>query len=145
LLPDAYLDDLPRQTAAREEMWRQLLREPRPDHPVWVAERDGAIVGFCNTAPAPEDAAELRTLYLDPAVVGTGVGRALVRHALDDLRARGVRAAVAWVLDSNARARRFYERGGWRADGTEKSEDVWGSPARQLRYRFELADPVVST
>jgi hypothetical protein len=36
------------------------------------------------------------------------------------------------VLRDNRRARRFYERHGWRADGTERAPDG----ATELRYRL---------
>ena len=152
LLPDAYLDGLTEQVARREAMWRRQLQEGRPDCPVWVAERGdggGQIVGFCNTAPAASStdsasegtpaAAELYTIYLDPDAVGTGVGAALMRHGLMDLQARGFHEAVLWVQDTNTRARRFYEKGGWRVDGAEKTETVWDAPVRQVRYRIALA------
>jgi GNAT superfamily N-acetyltransferase len=132
LLPDAYLDGLGQQRAEREAMWRRVLR-PAPGTPagtVWVAERDGRLIGFCSTAPAagePPDTAELHTIYLEPDAVGTGAGAALLRRALSDLRARGVRTTLLWVLDANARARRFYERGGWRPHGGARTEDVWGT------------------
>jgi hypothetical protein len=42
--------------------------------------------------------------------------------------------AVLWVLEGNARARRFYERGGWFADGTSRDEAMGGEPTHQLRY-----------
>ena len=143
LLPDAYLDGLTEQIARRENMWRRQLQGAQPDRPVWVAERGGEVIGFCNTSPARDGeaaTAELQALYLDPEVVGTGVGAALMRHALADLRARGNRAVVLWVLDTNARARRFYEKGGWRADGMEKTETIWEVPVREVRYRILFAD-----
>ena len=71
-------------------------------------------------------------------MVGTGVGAALMRQALADMRARGYRAALLWVLDANDRARRFYERFGWQPDGTVKEEQLWGAPAREVRYRIAL-------
>ena len=140
-LPDAYLDDLPRQTAQREAMWRGIAGRSA-GWPVRVAERDGRVLGFCHTAPdrgggAPETA-ELLSIYLEPDAVGTGVGAALLRDALEDMRARGYREAVLWVLESNERARRFYERFGWRADGGEKSEEIWGTTAHEVRYRITL-------
>jgi ribosomal protein S18 acetylase RimI-like enzyme len=70
--------------------------------------------------------------------VGTGVGAALMRHALADLRARGYRTAILWVLDTNTRARQFYEKGGWRADGATKTERVWGTSVRAVRYQIAL-------
>ena len=50
----------------------------------WVAERDGAILGYATTTaatseylPPPDGAGELTNLYLDPAAIGTGIGRLL--------------------------------------------------------------------
>jgi RimJ/RimL family protein N-acetyltransferase len=49
----------------------------------------------------------------------------------------GVRG-VLWVLEDNSRARRFYERGGWRPDGTTRVEKLSGEPVPQLRYAKTL-------
>jgi hypothetical protein len=45
------------------------------------------------------------------------------------------------VLDSNARARRFYEAGGWHADGAAKQDDSFGVPMTEERYRRSLPLP----
>jgi GNAT superfamily N-acetyltransferase len=143
LLPDVYLDGLREQVPQRENMWRRQLQGVPPDRPVWVAERGGEVIGFCNTSPARDDeeaTAEVQALYLAPEVVGTGVGAALMRRALADLRERGYQAVVLWVLDTNSRARRFYEKGGWQADGAEKTETIWEVPVREVRYRIVLDD-----
>jgi RimJ/RimL family protein N-acetyltransferase len=42
---------------------------------------------------------------------------------------------VLWVLPGNARARRFYERAGWAADGTEKTSEAFGVSFDEVRYR----------
>jgi ribosomal protein S18 acetylase RimI-like enzyme len=141
LLPDTYLDGLPAQMDRRRDMWRGRVGDA--ERRVWLAERDGVLLGFCDTGDARDlssGTAELNTIYLDPVVVGTGIGAALMRHALADLGGRGYRAAVLWVQDANERARRFYEKGGWAADGAQKTEDVWGTPVHQLRYRVALSD-----
>jgi GNAT superfamily N-acetyltransferase len=49
-----------------------------------------------------------------------GVADALHDDAVEALRAGGVSTGRLWVLEHNARARRFYERHGWRADGTTR-------------------------
>jgi len=41
---------------------------------------------------------------------------------------------VLWVLEDNERARRFYDRGGWTADGETRVESIGGEPVKQLRY-----------
>jgi ribosomal protein S18 acetylase RimI-like enzyme len=138
-MPDAFLDALsPEQ---REEGWQRTL--DRPDRPVFVAERGGKVVGFVASGPAEEDSVDLSrgqvfALYLDPAVVGTGVGRALLSRAVEDLRQRGYGQAVLWVLGTNDRARRFYEAAGWRADGEQRTETWAGLSLDEVRYGIDL-------
>ncbi|MGR7000423.1 GNAT family N-acetyltransferase [Yinghuangia aomiensis] len=55
------------------------------------------------------DGAYLAALYVHPAVGGLGVGRTLLRHALDAMPDRDVRL---WVFEANSRARDVYERAG---------------------------------
>ena len=125
-LPDAFLEGLT-ATIERRVAWRQaMLAQPGASR-TWVAEVDGRLVGFADTGPCrDEDAAptiaELYAIYLDQAATGRGIGRALLAHAMDDLRQRGYQSARLWVLTSNAHARRFYEAAGWRPDGVTKTD-----------------------
>jgi ribosomal protein S18 acetylase RimI-like enzyme len=110
---------------------------------VWLCERNGNLVGFLASGrarePSPyEGAAEIFAIYQEEQVAGTGVGRLLLEFALDDLRSRGYDRVVLWVLDSNSRARQFYERAGLRFDGGQKSEEVEGHQLCELRYECGL-------
>jgi hypothetical protein len=58
--------------------------------------------------------------------------------ALGRLGEAGFGRVILWVLDSNVRARRFYEAGGWHADGTAKQDDSFGVPMTEVRYRRSL-------
>jgi ribosomal protein S18 acetylase RimI-like enzyme len=89
---------------------------------------------------AVEATAEIFTIYIEPDAVGTGAGRALFVHATDDFRRRGFAHATLWVLASNTRTRRFYEAGGWRFDGSTKSELFGEWPLDLARYRISLAE-----
>ncbi|BCJ52159.1 hypothetical protein Asp14428_36340 [Actinoplanes sp. NBRC 14428] len=92
------------------------------------------LVGFTYLGPGEDDGvAELSAIHADPAFVGTGVGRAMMLDALPAL-ARIAPRAVLWVLEGNARARRFYERGGWTADGVTRMDTLGNEPVRHLRY-----------
>jgi GNAT superfamily N-acetyltransferase len=139
-MPDAFLAGL--SVDVRAEQRRKDLEALRsPEHRTWVAEDGGRIVAFAITGPsrdadAPAGASELFAIYADPARWGTGVGRALLAHVVDDLSGRGASAVTLWVLDSNARARRFYETAGFVADGGEKTAPFGGATLRELRYLF---------
>ncbi|HYC03702.1 MAG TPA: GNAT family N-acetyltransferase [Azospirillaceae bacterium] len=66
---------------------------------IWVAELGGRVVGFAAT-----DEDEVGWLYVHPDAYRRGVGRALLRHAIDQV---GGRARTS-VLDGNIPALALY-------------------------------------
>ena len=76
--------------------------------------------------PARPPAAELYALYVAPACWSTGAGRALLGRVLEEAQADGYPRIVLWVLEQNARARRFYERAGFRRRGRTHQLDWLG-------------------
>lgn len=140
-LTDDYLDGL--TVEDRLEQHRRSLEEPRAGWVTWVADDAGTVTGFAVTGPsedadASERTGELYAIYLDPDQIGTGLGRRLAEHALGDLRSHGFDTATLWVLETNERARRFYEAAGWVHDGTVTSERVDCEMRPTVRYRVNL-------
>jgi GNAT superfamily N-acetyltransferase len=93
---------------------------------VTVAERRAAVVAFLAL-----HAEEVRFLYVHPDFIGTGAGSLLMEAA----KRSGVDALELWCFQANLRARRFYEKHGFKAirftdgqDNEEKTPDV--------RYRW---------
>jgi ribosomal protein S18 acetylase RimI-like enzyme len=128
--------------ARRTEAWRSHLAPDSSRH-TFVAEREARAIGFVTVGPAddeplPATSGKLFALYLEPDVIGSGVGRALCDQAVVELRARGFADAVLWVLEENERARRFYERGGWSFDGARNDHVRDGQLRHELRYRRRL-------
>ncbi|MGW0432987.1 N-acetyltransferase family protein [Micromonospora sp. NPDC003197] len=120
--------------------WVERWPYERDTHTMTVAEDGDRLVGFTYLGPSPDLPAtgELYAIHLDPAEQGRGVGRTLVVDALERMRQRGWSRATLWVLADNTHARRFYERGGWVADGTEREGGVGPALTRQLRYVRDL-------
>jgi ribosomal protein S18 acetylase RimI-like enzyme len=149
IVPDAVLDEW---VDGATEGWRQAFvdRPPESGWRPWVAERDGAVIGFATTTPAkadwlppPDGAGELTNLYLDPDAIGSGVGSALFDHATDDLRARGFNPFVVWAFRDNERAIRFYERKGGVIDVPTHDWVLGGVPCPIVRLRIDW--PVTET
>jgi len=109
-----------------------------------VAESQSVVVGFSIFGPsrdeaAPPSEAELFALHVLPAAWRTGVGSALLHQSLNRMRARPFAAASLWVIEGNARARQFYERLGWKADGATRVNTRFGDAAfPEVRYRIDL-------
>ncbi|MCZ7645731.1 MAG: GNAT family N-acetyltransferase [Planctomycetota bacterium] len=143
LVPDAHLDGLNVET--RTVKFREWLEAAGvPERRTWVLEEAGRVIGHGETQPArdagldPARVAELCAIYLHPAAWGRGGGRLLLAEALDDLRARGFEACVLWVLENNARSRRFYEIAGFALDGGRKPLTFAGRTVDAVRYRMSL-------
>jgi GNAT superfamily N-acetyltransferase len=125
----------------RVQDWDQIVRrQSSSGGGVLVAKSGGRITGFCQYGPSEEDGEDpalvghIHRLYVEPARQRTGVGRALLAVATDRLRQEGTFAATLWVLESDDRARAFYEALGWKPNEKRKS-----SPTADLEYRLLLA------
>jgi ribosomal protein S18 acetylase RimI-like enzyme len=133
----------------RRDNWAAHLATMPPHHHTHVAEAgecggapggDPEIVGFCACGPTRDadvpGRAELYAIYIHPSWWGRGAGTALMEASRLALLDDGYTEAVLWVLEANRRARAFYERSGWVADGANKR---YQSGARAVRYRSPLS------
>ena len=143
LLPQEYLDSL--DPGRRAGDWKRWLEQPDSPRSATLVIGTGARVdGFASVGPArdegqsPELVGEIRAIYLRPDAWGHGLGRQLIAAAVERMAAAGFTQATLWVLDGNARARRFYDAGGWAVDGAVKHDDSRGFPMTEVRYRRPL-------
>jgi ribosomal protein S18 acetylase RimI-like enzyme len=141
LLPDAFLKAL--NIEARERYWANEIAVLPPERRPWVAETQAEVVGFVSAGPSRDDDAagatgEVYAIYVLPECWDRGVGRNLFDRAERDLIQHGYDVATLWVLDSNQRARRFYEAAGWYTDGASKVDRLGEIELSEVRYRLEL-------
>ena len=147
-MPAEFLDSL--DVADSKRRWDERLA--RHDADIFVAEVASAtgapdVVGFCTVGPSRDADAttqlgEIQAINLHPRAWRQGVGRALLGHACQNLRNRGFREAMLWVLEANARARAFYEACGWNLDpppeGRKVVDQIANVDLPHLRYRRTL-------
>jgi GNAT superfamily N-acetyltransferase len=135
VLPEAAFD-----VEARQRFWREALGREWPASAVFVAEVEGAVIGFAGVGASreEEDVGELFTIYVEPDHWGTGAGRALIERAEKSLAGSGFGEAMLWVLEGNERAERFYRAAGWTHDSGRKVEEFQGAELSEVRYRKQL-------
>ena len=145
MIPDAVLDEWIAEVGAS---WRKALESRPPESPAraWLAEVDGRVVGYATTSPGrdqfaepPAGSGELTNLYLDPDVIGSGLGRSLYEVAVADLAERGFDPLVVWTFRDNGRARGFYERMGLAVDIDDATWELGGVACPIVRFVAPLA------
>ena len=92
-----------------------LPAEQIADGLVFVAQREGVIVGFAAVLRRPDGHAELDALFVEPTLWKRGVGRLLVEHCAVVARTHASR--ILHVV-GNPHAEGFYVACGFRTTGT---------------------------
>ena len=92
---------------------------------------DGKLIGLLVFSQHPEGRTEIEALHSLPESWGTGLGEAMLAFALD-----GANVAGLWAFEKNARARRFYEKHGFRFTGETRVSEFDG--AIEVRYEKKL-------
>ena len=96
---------------------------------VFVAERDGAIVGFAAVLPRDDGETELDGLFVEPNTWREGVGKMLVEHCAQVARAQG---SAAVCVIGNPHAEGFYTACGFRLIGTVETRFGVGLSLRKM-------------
>jgi diamine N-acetyltransferase len=95
----------------------------KPGNAFRLAEDDDGLLGYCEIGPVTlpvepgAPAIELHQLYLAERGKGTGAAQALMDWAIASARTRDADRIVLSVYVDNHRAKRFYERYGFREIG----------------------------
>lgn len=110
------------------------------DAELWVAERDGRLVGsvtlFAGWRGAQDDSIGVRLLAVLPEQRGSGVGRALMRRCIDRARDVGRSRVVLTTTGEMEAARDLYESLGFRREVALDHEPAPG--VRLEGYALEL-------
>ena len=136
LLRTHYAFDPQRFMAPRpnlEEGYAWFLESQLRDEDViiFVAEREGSVVGYVYAALEPQSWKELREpagfihdVVVDDASRRTGVATTLIRAAADWLRERGAPRVLLWTAEQNAAALRLFSQLGFRRTMIEMTREL---------------------
>ena len=113
---------------------------------IWVAERDGQVVGSVTLAVAGEpyadialaDELEFRMLVVDPAAQRSGAGKAMVEAIIDHARSlEGINAVALTTGKTWESAHGLYRKTGFQRV-PERDWFVPGTDIKLLVYRLDL-------
>jgi ribosomal protein S18 acetylase RimI-like enzyme len=140
-LPEHFLKSLDAEIPQRTARWEAFIANAASRrHVQLVAQEVDKVVGFVTFGPSEDEpldpqVGQVYAIYVNPGHWDRGYGRELFTAAVRGLTEGGFDAATLWVLESNKRARRFYEAAGWVTDGATKTEQRGDVELHEVRYR----------
>lgn len=100
-----------------EEM-RRRIETISASFPYYVYEENGQILGYCYAHLWKERAAYAHTLettvYLASDARGKGIGTLLMRHLIQECKARGFHALIACITEGNTSSVRLHKELGFK-------------------------------
>jgi phosphinothricin acetyltransferase len=123
------------------------FKEHEPDHhPIFVAEVNHQVVGWCSLSvyrpgrPALRFTAEI-SYYVDNAYQKQGIGSALISHALSVCPALKIKNVIAVIIDRNEASKKILEKLGFKKWGyLPRVLDFDGQECGEFYYGKRVAD-----
>jgi GNAT superfamily N-acetyltransferase len=106
---------------------------------LWVAERDGAVVGAIGMTGEGDGVARLRWFLVAPEARGAGIGGRLLGAALGWARAQAYKRVVLFTFGDLFDAARLYARAGFRKV-SERVGTEWSEVMVEERWELHLRE-----
>lgn len=135
-----YTDELGLDGTYVEEMtgqFREFFRRSEPRERLWIVERDGEVLGSMAVLKWSDDTAVLRWLLLHQDIRGRGLGKGLMKDAIEFSREAGYGKAILWTLDALEAAASIYRSMGFKLV-EEEYREKWGHVFKHQRYEMVL-------
>jgi ribosomal protein S18 acetylase RimI-like enzyme len=121
----------PRHNADEGYAWFLGTQLQQDDTAIFVAERGGEVLGYVYAGIEPLSWKELRDeagfihdIVVDEKGRRTGLAAALIQHATDWMRERGMPRAILWTADQNSGAQKLFSRIGFRRTMVEMTIEL---------------------
>lgn len=134
IVPDEILNNI---TAEKREKYFEKALSQGWEEDALIFKEDKAVglicIGRCRDEDKDDSYGEIWGIYLLPEYWNRGIGYELINWGLTELRKRSYKKVTLWVLEENIKARNFYEKVGFKHDGTAKEINI-GKALKECRY-----------
>ena len=104
---------------------------------LWIAEKNGQIVGSVGIIESSQLQARLRWLLVDPASRGLGLGKALIDEAIDFCKQCGYKSIFLETFSELTAAGHLYKSAGFKIT-EEKTQHLFGKTVTEQQYILNL-------
>lgn len=137
IIDNVILDNLNRNE--KIEKWKKHYNVGN----VVVAEKNEKILGYCRYEDEvfyenTDIDSEVIAIYVDYDNICKGVGKALLKYAMNDLKSKNRAKMIIWCLEENENGRKFYEKMGGKLVNKEKYFEKDGKRYKEVGYVYNL-------
>jgi N-acetylglutamate synthase-like GNAT family acetyltransferase len=111
----------------------EFVRSPSDRQRIWIAERDGNIVGCVAIVEAEPDTAQLRWFLVHPDARGVGLGRRLLDEAIAFAEASRYKRVILWTVSTLTAAAHLYTAAGFQRVEAHPAH-VWSVDVIEEKY-----------
>src|SRR5262249_21851063 len=116
----------------------KLVQSPAANERIWLAERNGSLVGCVAIVASTPHVAQLRWFLVDPECRGAGLGKRLLFEAIEFSRARGYRSIILWTVSGLPASAYLYRSAGFTKVEEKPPATLWGVRATEECYELAL-------
>jgi ribosomal protein S18 acetylase RimI-like enzyme len=122
---------------SRAHVWEEFVRSEETR--IYVYEHEHTVIGFIHFGPCRdadlklENTGEIWAMYVTPLHWRTGAGSQLMNKALNEIAKLEFVTVSLWVLKENKNAIEFYQKVGFRPDGTVKAHNTGAEEIRMVK------------
>ncbi len=101
--------------AITRHCWARIMDPDSPVHAIVAVNEDGRVIGIANyliheSTSALRPVCYLQDLFVDPAIRGGGVGKAMIDWLLDEVKRQNWSRLYWSTRETNYRARGLYDK-----------------------------------
>jgi ribosomal protein S18 acetylase RimI-like enzyme len=105
---------------------------------IWLVEVEEKIIGSIAIAKFSKEEAQLRFYLVHPDYRGQGLGKILMREALQFCREKGYKSVFLLTANELTAAAHLYTKAGF-IKTEEESHVIWGGFRTEERYELEIS------
>lgn len=105
---------------------------------VWVADKNGKMVGFLLLMHRPLNVAQLRYFILHPSCRGIGLGKKMINLYMEFFHEKGYSSSYLWTTHELHAAAHLYKSAGFVLT-EEVDSTTFGKPLKEQRYDLKVA------
>lgn len=139
IIPDDFLKVKFSYERLKERLYKELNEESTISCIIYKDDLPVGMQTFGESDNKERDKSEIEIwrIYLLPEYWGQNIGIEFISWGLKELKKKGCKKVVLWVVEQNARARKFYEKVGFTHDGEIRIINP-GREIKEYRYVKEL-------